>query len=59
MTKLLGLRIGEHDSNLSYFDGKEVHYIKYERKFQIKHYRQNEKTCLKKPTFSAYVIIFT
>ena len=38
MTKLLGLRIGEHDSNLSYFDGKEVHYIKYERKFQIKHY---------------------
>ena len=38
MVKLLGLRVGEHDSNLSYFDGKKVHYIKYERKYQIKHY---------------------
>lgn len=38
MVKLLGLRVGEHDSNLSYFDGEKVRYIKYERKYQIKHY---------------------
>lgn len=36
--KLLGIRICEHDSNFSYFDGNKVHYLKTERKYQIKHH---------------------
>lgn len=35
--KLLGVQLGEHDSNLSYFDGKDVHYAKIERIYKIKH----------------------
>ena len=34
--KLLSLRLDEHDANISYFDGKEVHYIKTERLIQTK-----------------------
>lgn len=36
--KLLGLRICDHDSNISYFDGNKVFYLKTERKFQVKHH---------------------
>tara|TARA_R100001509_G_scaffold37655_1_gene20328 strand:- start:49 stop:1497 length:1449 start_codon:yes stop_codon:yes gene_type:complete len=34
--KLLGLRICDHDSNISYYDGNKVHYLKTERKFKDK-----------------------
>lgn len=37
--KFLGLRLCDHDSNISYFDGKELHYYKLERDYQIKHHR--------------------
>ena len=40
--KLLGLRICEHNSNFSYFDGEKVHYLKTERKFNIKHHAVND-----------------
>lgn len=40
--KLLGLRICEHDSNISYFNGDKVFYLKTERKFQIKHHGIND-----------------
>ena len=36
--KLLGLRLCEHDSNLSYFDGQNVYYLKTERILQKKHH---------------------
>ena len=36
--KLLGLRLCEHDSNISYFDGDEVYYYKSERYYGIKHH---------------------
>jgi carbamoyltransferase len=39
--KLLALRLCEHDSNISYFDGERLHYLKSERKDQIKHHGYN------------------
>lgn len=39
--KLLALRICEHDSNFSYFDGEKLHYYKSERTMQIKHHAFN------------------
>ena len=39
--KLLGLRLCEHDSNLSYFDGTKVHYVKTERIYNVKHHAYN------------------
>jgi carbamoyltransferase len=36
--KLLSLRLCDHDSNISYFDGQNVHYYKSEREYQIKHH---------------------
>tara|TARA_Y100000004_G_scaffold194701_1_gene259916 strand:+ start:50 stop:1528 length:1479 start_codon:yes stop_codon:yes gene_type:complete len=36
--KLLGLRLDEHDSNISYYDGHEVHYLKSERLYNIKYH---------------------
>lgn len=36
--KLLALRIGDHDSNFSYFDGKNVKYFSTERYFGEKHH---------------------
>lgn len=36
--KLLGLRIDDHDSNITYYDGKTVRYYKSERDRQIKHH---------------------
>jgi|SRR5210317_274342 len=35
--KFLGLRLCEHDSNISYFDGEDVHYFKLERHTRKKH----------------------
>jgi carbamoyltransferase len=42
--KLLSLRLCEHDSNFSYFDGESVHYYKSERSTQIKHHAFNNLT---------------
>jgi len=39
--KLLGLRLCEHDSNISYFDGESVHYLKTERLYNEKHHAYN------------------
>ena len=39
--KLLGLRLCEHDSNISYFDGDKVHYFKSERFYNQKHHAYN------------------
>jgi len=36
--KFLGLRLCEHDSNISYFDGSNVHFFKSERHKKIKHH---------------------
>ena len=36
--KLIGLRLCDHDSNISYFDGQKVHYLKSERLYNIKHH---------------------
>tara|TARA_R100000700_G_scaffold25198_1_gene31957 strand:- start:588 stop:1544 length:957 start_codon:yes stop_codon:yes gene_type:complete len=35
--KFLGLRLCEHDSNMSYFDGEEIYYFKLERHSRKKH----------------------
>jgi carbamoyltransferase len=35
--KLLGLRLCDHDSSISYYDGNVVRYFKSERLYQIKH----------------------
>lgn len=37
--KLLSLRLCDHDSNISYWDGKLLHYFKSERKYQEKYHR--------------------
>jgi carbamoyltransferase len=39
--KLLALRLCEHDSNISYYNGKELKYIKLERIKKIKHFGYN------------------
>lgn len=36
--KFLGLRLCEHDSNITYSDGKQIKYYKPERDYQIKHF---------------------
>ena len=36
--KFLGLRIDDHDSNITYTDGKTVKYCATERLFGIKHH---------------------
>ncbi len=35
---LIGLRLCEHDSNISYYDGSNFYYYKSERNYQIKHH---------------------
>lgn len=40
--KLLGIRLCEHDSNLTYFDGKNITYIKTERIKGIKHHAYSD-----------------
>ena len=39
--KFLGLRLDEHDSNITYTDGVSVKYFKPERYNQIKHFGYN------------------
>ena len=39
--KLLGLRLCEHDSNLSLYDGNKIHYLKTERLYKQKHHAYN------------------
>jgi carbamoyltransferase len=39
--KLLSLRLCEHDSNISYWDGESLHYFKSERKYKEKHHGYN------------------
>jgi len=39
--KLLSLRLCDHDSNMSYFDGNSVRYYKSERSKKIKHHGYN------------------
>lgn len=39
--KLLGLRLCDHDSNMSYYDGNNLKYIKLERIKKIKHFGYN------------------
>src|SRR5210317_1533413 len=41
--KLLGLRLCEHDSNISYFDGDKIHYFKSERFYNQKIFNINYK----------------
>ena len=36
--KLLAFRVCEHDSNFSFYDGKELKYFKSERLTKIKHH---------------------
>jgi len=36
--KLLSLRVCTHDSNITYFDGTDLHYYKSERDYQVKHH---------------------
>ena len=43
--KFLGLRLDEHDSNITYTDGFNVKYFKPERHNQIKHFGYNN-TCI-------------
>jgi carbamoyltransferase len=42
--KFLGLRLCEHDSNITYSDGKRVKYYKSERDYQIKHHGFDDLT---------------
>lgn len=41
-TKILALNLGPHDSNYSYFDGNQLHYIKLERIKKVKRYTDND-----------------
>jgi len=40
--KLLGIRVCDHDSNFSYFDGQILRYFKSERLNKIKHHAYND-----------------
>ena len=35
---LIGLRVGAHDSNITFYDGSKLRYYKSERRKQIKHH---------------------
>jgi len=37
----ISIRLCEHDSNISFFDGEEIHYLKSERIFDTKHHAYN------------------
>lgn len=41
--KFLGLRLCDHDSNITYTDGVNVRYLKSERLHQLKHHGYNKK----------------
>ena len=38
---LIGLRVGAHDSNITFYDGSKLRYYKSERRKQIKHHEIN------------------
>ena len=42
--KLLSFTYENHDSSISYYDGKKVSYLKVERLFQFKHYKVKDKS---------------
>ena len=42
--KLLSLRLCDHDSNISYWDGSVLHYFKSERKYREKHHAYSSST---------------
>ncbi len=46
--KFLGLRLDEHDSNISYSDGTQVKYYQSERDLQIKHHGYNDLSSWKR-----------
>lgn len=46
--KFLGIRLCEHDSNITYSNGTQVKYYKSERDLQIKHHGYNDLTSWKK-----------
>tara|TARA_Y100001963_G_C6783479_1_gene451229 strand:- start:63 stop:1574 length:1512 start_codon:yes stop_codon:yes gene_type:complete len=54
--KLLGLRLCEHDSNISYFDGKKLHYFKSERHYQVKHHGYNDLVSWRDDVFNLFGI---
>ena len=54
--KLLGLRLCEHDSNISYFDGKKLHYFKSERHYQVKHHGYNDLVSWRDDVFDLFGI---
>ena len=54
--KLLGLRICDHDSNFSYFDGEKVNYLKTERKYQVKHHSVMQHQENKKEGYDFYIM---
>lgn len=52
--KLLALRLCEHDSNISYFDGEKLHYYKSERRHQVKHHAINDLHNWKQEIFDVW-----
>jgi carbamoyltransferase len=46
--KFIGLRLDEHDSNISYSDGSKVKYYKSERDNQVKHHGYDDLSSWKK-----------
>lgn len=54
--KLLGLRLCEHDSNLSYYDGNSLRYHKTERFYQKKHHAVNDVFKWKEEIYKAWGI---
>ena len=46
--KLIGLRLCEHDSNVSYYDGETVRYFKSERVYDVKHHGYSDLHSWKK-----------
>jgi carbamoyltransferase len=54
--KLLGLRLCEHDSNLSYYDGNSLRYHKTERFYQKKHHAVNDVFKWKEEIYRAWGI---
>jgi len=54
--KLLSLRLCDHDSNISYFDGEKLHYFKSERKYGVKHHGYSNLQDWEKEIFSLWGI---
>ena len=49
------MRVCEHDSSFSYFDGSRVRYLKTERKFQQKHHGINNLTDWENIIYNEYL----